>query len=492
MDMIALGWRTLSPSGLVLALAVTQVVTWTIAPTLVHSAPPLDVVESALWGREEVLLSYKHPNLPGLLIEAGYRLTGAYGWPDFLLSQLFIAATYGFVYRLGRELIGARAAAAGTLLLAGCFYFSWPTPEFNHNVAQMPIWAAIAFFLWRAAARNALWLWLVAGLLAALGMYAKFSTGVLLLCGGVWLLADPRGRACLSTYKPWLGLGLFGAASLPLAVRLVETGYRPLLYAEKASAGGAGILHFLSTQLADCAAMLVIVLLAFPWRRRTALAGNLTDRDGVDEATALRFLLIVGLGPLFTTALIALAHGTEDMWGAPMLNLIGLLAMLALRRRLSPIALRRIAAAALFLAVVVPLAYAGIYVARLERGEPHPPRPLWPQAAIAARMSDIWRRATNAPLRIVGGSPWLAGLVALTAPDQPTIYANFDQIASPWVSDERLAREGVLVVWEDRDGLPPAGQALVGGRTAGDEDFRWSPANSAQPLKLHYVVVPPK
>ncbi|HEX7197904.1 MAG TPA: glycosyltransferase family 39 protein, partial [Dongiaceae bacterium] len=390
------------------------------------------------------------------------------------LSQLFIAATYGFVYLLGRDLIGARGAAAGTLLLAACFYFSWPTPEFNHNVAQMPIWAAIAFVLWRAAARNALWFWLVAGLLAALGMYAKFSTGVLLLCAGVWLLADRRGRACLSTYKPWLGLGVFGAASLPLAIRLVETGYRPLLYAENASAGGAGILHFLSTQVADYAATLVIVLLAFPWRR-SASADDLANPEGVDEPTALRFLLIVGLGPLLTTALIALAHGAEDMWGAPMLNLVGLLAILPLRRLLSQLVLRRIAAAALFLAVVVPLAYAGMYLARFEQGEAHAPRPLWPQATIAERMSDIWRRATNAPLRIVGGSPWLAGLVALTAPDQPTIYANFDQIASPWISDERLAREGVLVVWEDRDGLPPAGRALVSGRTAGEEDFRWSP-----------------
>jgi hypothetical protein len=168
------------------------------------------------------------------------------------------------------------------------------------------------------------------------------------------------------------------------------------------------------------------------------------------------------------------------------------LAMLPLRDRLDRLVLQRIATAALVLTVAVPLAYAGTFLAWFAVGGGHPPRPLWPEAAIAKRMSEIWRAATNAPLRIVGGGPWLAGLVALGAPDRPTVYANFDPLASPWITEERLRREGMLIVWEDRDGLPSAGQALAGGRTAGEEDFAWSPAARAEPLKLRFVVVPPR
>jgi hypothetical protein len=240
--------------------------------------------------------------------------------------------------------------------------------------------------------------------------------------------------------------------------------------------------------------MLVLAVLAFK-QSKSESAAPASDPAGAEPeqiARAVRFLVIVGLGPLLITALIALTHGTEDMWGAPMLNLVGLLAMLPLRRRLAVANLRRLGAAALVLTIAVPLIYGGSYLVRFELGAGHPPRPLWPQAAITRRMQEIWRNATQAPLRIVGGSPWLAGLVALTAEDRPTIYANFDRVASPWITDERLAREGALVVWEERDGLPPAGKALAAGQRMGEEDFVWSPASRSEPLRLRYAIVPPR
>ena len=94
-----------------------------------------------MWGREWVIATYKHPALPSWVLEATRILTGAVGWPAYLVSQLFVAATFLFVYLLGCDLMGRQRAAAGTLLLTGIVYYSWPTPEFNHNVAQTPFWA---------------------------------------------------------------------------------------------------------------------------------------------------------------------------------------------------------------------------------------------------------------------------------------------------------------------------------------------------------------
>jgi len=48
---------------------------------------------------------------------------------------------------LGRDMMGAARAAAGTLLLAGITYYAWATPEFNHNVASLPFWAGFAFVI---------------------------------------------------------------------------------------------------------------------------------------------------------------------------------------------------------------------------------------------------------------------------------------------------------------------------------------------------------
>src|SRR5262249_29623953 len=234
------------PATLVALLITGQIVAWTLAPALTHSSPPLDVVEGYMWGREWVLATYKHPALPSWALEASRILTGAIGWPAYLLSQLCVAATFLFVYLLGRNLMGPSRAAAGTLLLTGVAFYAWPTPEFNHNLAETPIWAALPWALWHAVnARSSLW-WVLSGALAALGMYAKFSTALLLVVLAAWILADPQARARLRTPGPWLALLAFAILLAPMAVWLNANAFAPLHYAALRSTvlGGGGLQHF--------------------------------------------------------------------------------------------------------------------------------------------------------------------------------------------------------------------------------------------------------
>jgi hypothetical protein len=70
------------PPYAIAVLCVLQVVVWTILPPLVSRSPPLDAVENYLWGREWVMFSYKHPQLPAWLLEASRLLTGSVLWPE--------------------------------------------------------------------------------------------------------------------------------------------------------------------------------------------------------------------------------------------------------------------------------------------------------------------------------------------------------------------------------------------------------------------------
>jgi len=136
--------------GLLAILCAMQALVWTLVPALTHSAPPLDVVEMLVWGREGVVATYKHPNLPGLLLEAVRRLAFDALWPAYAVAQACVVASFIAVYLLGRDLLGSSRALAGTLLLTGIFYYSWPTPEMNHNLMQMPLWAWTCLALWRS------------------------------------------------------------------------------------------------------------------------------------------------------------------------------------------------------------------------------------------------------------------------------------------------------------------------------------------------------
>ena len=218
------------PWYLLALLCLVQILCWTVVPALIDPAPPGDVVEGFMWGREWVLLTYKHPQLPGWLLETSHLLTGSFRWPQYLLAQLTISGTFVLVYLLARDMLGQSRALAAVLLMPSVYFFGWPTPQFNHDYAQMPFWAAICWLLWRAGRGGGPGWWLALGLVSGVGLYAKFSTGLLLAFGALWLLSDARARSRLATPWPWLGLAVFLAIATPLAIALYRIDFLPLTY----------------------------------------------------------------------------------------------------------------------------------------------------------------------------------------------------------------------------------------------------------------------
>jgi 4-amino-4-deoxy-L-arabinose transferase-like glycosyltransferase len=488
-----------NPAAILAFICVLQAAAWTLAPGLTHSAPPLDVVESYLWGREWVWATFKHPNLPGWLLDASYLVTGAAGWPAYLLSQLMIVACFGLVFLIGRDLFGSdlrgsQMALGGVLLLTGVYYYSLSTPEFNHNVAQMPFYAAVILALWRAVTGGGVLWWLALGAAGAIGIQAKYSFGILLAVAGLWLALEPRARRCLFGVGPWIALAVFLLGAAPQILWLVKSGFLPLRYAADRAEGvaSASPVKFLLAQLADHAGLFILAAAAGlftipkPRRMREFTIGGL-------DAFTSRFLLTFALGPVLLSALLALiaGKGMKDMWGMPMFNLSGVLLIALTAGRFTQVSLRRLTIGATALLVIVPLGYAASVMAG-----GHSKKALgvvWPQAEMSKRFQEIWRSETKRPLRIAAGDVWVAGLVALTASDRPSIYTDGDRVRSPWIMPERLAAEGALVVWQQRDDRPMPGQlaALIGSAPRREEAFPWPDSPTRPPLRIGYAILPP-
>ena len=97
---------------------------------------------------------------------------------------------------------------------------------------------------------------------------------------------------------------------------------------------------------------------------------------------------------------------------------------------------------------------------------------------MAAQAYATWDTLSTCPLDVVAGDYWLTALVTTARVPGPSVLINHDPRFSPWVSAERLQKNGVLWLWQDgehppppappggpapaRDGRPPVAQRPVG------------------------------
>ena len=478
------------PRTVLTVLLVAQIAIWTIVPRLAAISLPLDVVSDGVsWGREWQWGYFKHPPLPPWLVEIFFASLG--DWGPFLLSQLAVAATYVFVFLLGRAIMPVRAALIGTLLLAGVYYFSIPTPEFNHNVAQMPMWAWATFAYYQSLRTRRIGWWAMLGLACGAAFLCKYASAALFLAMLAHMLSSRKTALSLATVGPYLTLVVFAVAISPHVVWLVQNHFPSFGYAAARAGHSASLvhrivspLHFLLSQIA--ALLLALIMAAAIGLLRPLRLPSLEDDD-------FRFLVFLGLGPALITAALSLVSGfgIRDMWGAPMWNLTGLLIVYAMHARMDRASLPALYAWLAALFVIMPLAY----VISTDWGPEwrnKPSRTQWPDRALSAAFSDAWKDGVHRPLDIVAGDGWLAGLIALRAEPQPSVFIDGDMKKSPWITKSRLAREGALVVWQTgKSDSPPAGLALPGLRIMGVKTFSWPREPNAKPLRIGWGVIAP-
>jgi hypothetical protein len=182
--------------------------------------------------------------------------------------------------------------------------------------------------------------------------------------------------------------------------------------------------------------------------------------------------------------------GLRTMWGAPMLNLVGLLLVRIARPALNAPWLKRFAIALCALFVLLPACYVVATVTGprlLHRAS----RTGWPDRAMANALGQDWARATGKPLEIVAGDSWIAGLVAMGLRPRPSVFIDADFGKAPWVTPKRLACEGALLVWDARKESHSRVANFPGTRMMGEEQFAWPGRTDLTPLKIDWGILAP-
>lgn len=484
--------KSLGPAGIIGALIAMQLVVWTFVPYFFHTSMPLDVTSDGVsWGHEWQLGYYKHPPLPGWLVEVFFDGFGDFG--PFLLSQIAVGITYLLVYRLGRDLFGPEKAVAGTILLAAVYYFGIPTPEWNHNIAQLPFWAAITLAYWRVCTRGTLRSWLWLGFWAGAGMLVKYSVATLLVVLVLHFLWSGRARRHLRTWGPYAAMGIFGLVVAPHVIWVAQHGFTTVhFFAERAGHAGALLqrlfapFRFLSAQLLTILPATLVAVVAGFFKRPDFRWSSLGE--------AHRLLLIAWAGPPLLTAVFSLVSGMglRDMWGMPMWDLTGLV-LVGFASTWESVSWRRLIIGVAFCFLVYSLGYVATTVIGPKMLDV-PSRTEWPQQAIAEAATAVWTQKAHTPLRIVTGESWIAGLVSMH-PSRPSVFIDGEYAKAPWITPERLRKEGTLIVWQEQPAAPtpPAVHALAASATAcGTLQVPWPSGSKLPPVRVGWAVIPPQ
>lgn len=479
---------TIPRSGLPATAAgflLVYVLAWTVLPALLSPSLPLDVVEGITWGHEWQWGYYKHPPLPAWLLYPAFRALGWYG--PYLVSQLCILLALAYVYRMAREFMDAPRAWLAAALPYTIYYYTWPTLEFNHNIAQIPVWAALAWHTHRAVRRGRPgdWMWL--GVWGGIGVLAKYSTGVLMACLGAYLLLRPQ-RALWRGPGPWLAVGVACVVAAPHLAWLVANDALPLTYLAGRSqqvsrlAAAGTVAAFLGAQVLVHVPLLLVLLFGGvrPWHWRPS---RLPARER-------GWLFTIGLAPALLTALVALVSGLalHDMWGTPMWNFSGLLILAGLPAERVLARSRGILRGVGSWMLLLTLAMA-LYLAQAQQWRGRPSRMDWPLRAVASQAQQQWAQLSTCPLQLLSGDPWVAGLVAIGATPMPSILISGDYRLSPWLRPDDIERHGVLVVWPQREGASDEERFQIGSLPegmshAGSWSVAWPRAPEQAPLQL--------
>jgi 4-amino-4-deoxy-L-arabinose transferase-like glycosyltransferase len=380
-------------------------------------------------------------------------------WSYYLLSITYAAVGLWVSWRLfGRFLDpGKRIVALACLTFVP--YFNFLGLRFDHNAVLGALWAATALcFIRSYETRSHLWAAL-AGVAAAAAMLGKYWSVFLLAGLAVAALVDVRRGAYFRSAAPWITAAVGALVLAPHLVWLVQHDFAPFLYAADAHeartlghsfvnaakylAGGAGY-----------AAVPVLLVIALSRPPGAALVDMLLPRDPGRRFVAVTFW---SLALLPVAVSIVFGFEINSLWSMSSLVLLPVVLLsspliVLSRQAVTWIVAIAVALPPLMLALSPAIAYA-IHVTNVS-----------PTGAngqlLAERIEQEWRRTTDRPLRIIGGDYDLANVAAFYLPQQPDALPLMEPATAPWVTPERIAREGIALTCD----LGPAREPYIGCR----------------------------
>jgi hypothetical protein len=461
----ALTNRARGESNVIIAL-IAYALVWTLYGVLAKGSQDLhyDMAEQVALAREPAFGYARHPPLAALVVKAWFSVFPLTDGSYYLLAMTVVSLTLWITWRLLGDYLQGEKRVVGLMLLMFIPFFNFHALKFNVNTVLMPVWAATTLWFLRSYETRSVFYAALAGLGAAGAMYGKYWSIFLLAGLGIAALLDSRRGSYFRSAAPWVTIAVGLLVLVPHLVWLYQNDFSPFSFAvsQHGKKPLAAALTSTLGYLAGAAAYAALpAALAFMAARpsRSALADTLSPSAPHRRLAALAFWM-----PLLLPALVAPFAGVElvSLWTMSAWTLLPVVLLSSPLLTITRADAIRVLAVAVAFPVVMTLAAPGIALAIHYAG-------VKPAAAhsrlLVNAVEHVWHQTTEQPLRLVGGDPDLAFGVAFYSAEQPSAFPDLDSHLAPWVTPQRLDREGIALVCNTTDQRCVArATALAGGR----------------------------
>jgi len=468
---------------------------WSLYASVAKSSQDIhtDMGEFVAWSREAGLGTPKHPPLGAWLLRIWFAVFPRQDWAYYCFAILLPTLALWITWRLAARYLPPDKRVVAIVLLTFVPFYNFHAIKFNANTVLTPFWALATWWFLRSFEMRRVGWAVLAGIGAAAAMLAKYWSITLLAGLGLAALMDPRRNAYFSSPAPYVTLAVGTVLLTPNVYWLTTHAFMPFSYAMEAHSGTPAFallsaFIFTSNGLAYAVAAIVLGMLA----TRPSWAAI---RDTMWPAEPERRTLVIAFAAPFLFAVliaVALTVAIESIWVTPAMTLLPVVLLsspLVAISRLAAIRLLALAVAfPLIMLAVSPLVALGVQLNGVpEHGSDY--------RAVAQAVERVWRAHTDMPLRIVGSTTFVNGIVFYFK-DQPWTFDIDDPKLTPWVGDDRIQREGAAIICPETDAFC---MRALGGYAAhfpvvADEDAVVSRrffGFASPPERYEIIVIPP-
>lgn len=443
---------------------VIHVFVWTIVPLIVRSQSGLwdDMLETYAWSQEWQLGYYKHPPFYSWVVGVWFLIFPRAEWAYYLLSAANVGVGLAGMWALAGRFVKGEARVLSVLMLAFMPYYSYMASNFNANTMLLSLWPWTVYFFVRSLETRSVWAGAAFGALGAAALLSKYYSILLLVsCFGSSLL-HPAARRYYTSPAPYVAVATAAVLCLPHVWWSVQNDFPTIRYA-MGKTGQPWFYNFrkaITTALASLAMNGIgLAVLAFCLRRR----GGDTEQVPVSGSThpllenwkALVarenwWFLAAAAGPFLITIVVGAAGYIKIAVNflIPTFFMLPLLVMIVLQPAVSRVTVRGVTRVLGLLFAVALLVSPAISYATLRA---HVKGTISVSPLTAADAAQEWRKAFGVPVRIVSGTELHSLAQVFYTSERPSEFTHFTFEQAPWITPQRIAREGLLTVCKADD-----------------------------------------